>query len=338
MVILRDVTEDRQRIDELQGFARAAAHDLRQPLTAIRVWADTLRTELGGPIGEAWDEAARRAHLEAGEEALDRIDTATERMDHFLRDLLAYAVDRGGRAAPELLDVGELADDVVAGRLATHSGPPAQVRVHAPHRVYADPALTRRLLDNLVGNALKYTRPGEPARVAVTTARAGEWVLLRVDDHGIGLPAGQERLVFDEFHRVPAHAKAYPGTGLGLALCRRIAERHGGTIRAVRRPQGGTRFEVRLPAGSRKPSRPSTAWLGAGADGMTGPGTTPGAPPWVPEPAPQEPVRRAAAGPDDPAARAPAGPSEECEVAPAIPVPRRRGRFGRSARRRRLRR
>jgi signal transduction histidine kinase len=115
--------------------------------------------------------------------------------------------------------------------------------------VEADPVLTRQLLENLVGNAVRYTAPGITPSVAISGARdpAG-FVRVHVDDNGIGIPADQRDTVFDNFHR--AHRSAgYPGSGLGLTICKRIVERHGGTISAGENPDhAGTRITFTLPA------------------------------------------------------------------------------------------
>lgn len=115
--------------------------------------------------------------------------------------------------------------------------------------VDADPVLTRQLLENLVGNAVRYTAPGTTPSVAITSVPEPDgFVRVHVDDNGIGIPADQRDAVFDNFHR--AHRSGgYPGSGLGLTICKRIVERHGGTIRAGDTPDHtGTRITFTLPA------------------------------------------------------------------------------------------
>jgi K+-sensing histidine kinase KdpD len=110
-----------------------------------------------------------------------------------------------------------------------------------------DPAMLRHVVDNLIGNALKYVQTGKVARIDVTAA-AGPPGRTRIDiaDRGIGIPDADKPDIFDSFHR--AHAAAgYAGTGLGLAICRRIVERHGGAIEVWDNPGGGTRFSFTLP-------------------------------------------------------------------------------------------
>jgi signal transduction histidine kinase len=109
-----------------------------------------------------------------------------------------------------------------------------------------------QVINNLVGNALKYTAPGQPAHIEITAtltepeAGAEPRVDVRVGDRGIGIPAGQHTAIFTNLHR--AHPSGgYRGTGLGLAICARIIERHGGQIHASDNPGGGTRVDFTLP-------------------------------------------------------------------------------------------
>ena len=236
VVALHDVTEERRQVDELRTFARVAAHDLRQPLTAIEVWTQLL----AGDVAEVAPDAAR--------EPLEHIVTAVAQMDAFLTDLMAYAVARDASVRTAPVDLDALAAEVVAARTASLDPVPT-VRVAAPHEVLADRAQLRQVLDNLVGNALKYVEAGRLPVVEITSVAEPGWVILRVDDAGIGIPAGQEAAIFEEFYRAPDHVRRFPGTGLGLAICRRIVQRHGGRISAGRSPLGGARVEVRLPTG-----------------------------------------------------------------------------------------
>ncbi|MBT8226547.1 MAG: HAMP domain-containing histidine kinase, partial [Dactylosporangium sp.] len=177
-------------------------------------------------------------------------------------DLLAYA------AAPEAplqlrpVDLDGLVNDAVSVRVnllhhrAGPGGPPPIISVEPLPPVIADPVMLRRVVENLLDNAIKYTRPGEPAMVRVSARRqlAGQ-ARVEMADRGIGIPEGQHDAVFTSFHR--AHADAgYPGTGLGLATCQRIIARHGGTIGAQPNRGGGTRFWFTLPEAPAEDHRP----------------------------------------------------------------------------------
>jgi signal transduction histidine kinase len=130
--------------------------------------------------------------------------------------------------------------------------------------VHADRVMVRQLLDNLVGNALKYTLPGQPARIDIAAhQRAGDASTVRIEiaDRGIGIPTEEQPHVFNTFHRAAAHT-GYGGTGLGLAICHRVVDRHGGTIGVSDNPGGGTRVTFTLPAAQLEPPAPSPRDLG----------------------------------------------------------------------------
>ncbi|MFI5953702.1 ATP-binding protein [Cryptosporangium sp. NPDC051539] len=247
VAVFHDVTEERAYEADLQGFAGVVAHDLKSPLATVVGYAelleDVLTADGGGP---ARDEALQH---------LARIGATATRMRTLIDDLLTYASARDASLNPVSFPLGDLVHEVVATRLdAPHAGGYfPDVHVEPLPALSADPVLVRQVLENLLGNALKYTRPGNPARVDVTARlesdpNGGTWVRTEVADRGIGIPPGEHGLVFDRFHR--AHPGTdYPGTGLGLAICQRIVERHGGAIGATDNPGGGTRFWFTLPAG-----------------------------------------------------------------------------------------
>jgi signal transduction histidine kinase len=237
------ITALRQREAELTAFAGIVAHDLRSPLTAIGGFTEFVRESLG-------DRHCGQEHREE-RTVLDRTVATTARMRRLIDDLLGYAAARDAVLDARDLDLRAVVDDVVTERLAAQAvdptTPPAQIFVGALPSVHADPALLRQLLDNLIGNALKYTPPGQPARVDVCATPHGTgWVRVDVADRGIGIPEGEHDAIFTGFHR--AHRTAgYTGTGLGLAICQRVVERHGGTITAADNPGGGARLSFTLP-------------------------------------------------------------------------------------------
>jgi signal transduction histidine kinase len=183
--------------------------------------------------------------------ALDRIAAAADRMAALIDTLLAYTTSKDAPLRPQTVALGRLIDDVIHDRTAhlrPGEAPVPDIYVGELPDVEADPAMLRHVLDNLLGNALKYVQPGRTARVDITAATAAQdWVRIEIADRGIGIPDDDKPDIFESFHRAGT-AAGYAGTGLGLAICRRIVERHGGTIGVADNPGGGTRFFFTLPA------------------------------------------------------------------------------------------
>jgi PAS domain S-box-containing protein len=238
VAVFHDITALRQREADLASFAGIVAHDLKSPLTAIVGYAELVRDEIP-------DLPAAAVPM------LDRVLATGKRMDQLIHDLLSYASARDSVLNAVDLDLRAIVDDIINDRFAAAnlvpSAPESEAKVGPLDAVHADPAMIRQLVDNLIGNALKYTKPGEAAQVDISSApSAPGWVRVEITDRGIGIPAGQHRAIFEDFHR--AHSRSdYAGTGLGLAICDRIITRHGGRIGADDNPGGGARFWFTLP-------------------------------------------------------------------------------------------
>ena len=237
MVLLHDVTAQRARMQELSNFAGMVAHDLRGPLTVLDGWLEVV--EDGDPVDEATlvDDAVRKAR------------ESSRRMRQVIEDWLNYTVVQNGQLRPEAVKLYGVAGEIIDGRRASWAGDDEpQFLLELDHSVQADPGLLRQLLDNLVGNAIKYTAPDEQPWVLIRSEADDEpgWIRVDVVDHGVGIPTGEEELIFEEFHRGPQEGRS-AGTGLGLALTRRIVALHGGQMKAVRNPEGGSTFTFTLP-------------------------------------------------------------------------------------------
>jgi signal transduction histidine kinase len=237
-----DVSVLRAREAELTAFAGIVAHDLRSPLAAVAGFIELL--ELDVRDADAYDVVG---------DNVQRIHAGVGRMQQLIDDLLAYATARDAPLRLERVDLARVVDDVVTERTGhlrpgPHADPPDITTGPLPV-LCADPAMIRQMMDNLIGNAIKYTRDNEPAHVRITADRVDEhWARIHVADRGIGIPAAQRESVFTSFHR--AHlGQPYAGTGLGLAICRRVVDRHGGSITLDDNPAGGTRFHIVLPVG-----------------------------------------------------------------------------------------
>jgi PAS domain S-box-containing protein len=226
--------------DDLAAFAGLVSHDLKSPLASVSGYVDLLRATY-----------AEGGEPEQARSFLDRVTAGVQRMRTLIDDLLAYATARNATPEAVAVDLGALIGEVVAARTDRAGVPgrpgPSNVYVAPMPTVAGDPAMLRQLLDNLIGNALKYVPPGRTARVDVTAeAERPGWVRVTVADRGIGIPDGQHEAIFESFHR--AHrTSAYPGTGLGLAICHRVVTRHGGEIGARSNPGGGARIWFTLP-------------------------------------------------------------------------------------------
>jgi nitrogen-specific signal transduction histidine kinase len=236
VVVFHDVTADRRHRDELMSFAGRVAHDLLNPLTTIEGWAEVLEQELAG---------YRPA------ERVQRIQRAAARMRTFLNGLLSYTAARDGKLMPTTINMALLVGDVINSRLdqAENAGEaPPYFEVGRLDPVEADPVLLRQLLENLFDNSLRMMAPGVAPYLAISCQPAPNG-LLRIDilDNSLGIPPGLRHEVFTSFHREKGATNA---NGLELAICKRIVERHGGTIEATANPYGaGTRMSFTLPAG-----------------------------------------------------------------------------------------
>lgn len=235
LLLLHDVTAQRARVRELSSFASMVAHDLRGPLTVLDGWLEVVEDDPGPEQADA---------------ALARARDASERMRQVIEDWLNYAVVQEGRLHPEVVALDQVVTGLVESRRSAgldHDEP--RFHLDLPHRVRADPGLLRQLLDNLVDNAVKYTAADDVPLVSMRSRADDEpgWVRVEVADRGVGIPAGQEEQIFEEFHRGPAEGRSQ-GTGLGLALTRRIVGMHGGRMTAHRNPEGGSTFVFTVPA------------------------------------------------------------------------------------------
>ena len=168
-------------------------------------------------------------------------------MRDLIDDLLSFVTARDASLARDAVDLGEVAAEVALrwSEEPVGGGRPRIVVGPLPP-VAGDTGQLRQVLDNLVGNAVKYVAPGVVPTVTLHGHRSGEVVVVEVADNGIGIPDDQLDAVFDSFHR--AHRDDYRGTGLGLSIVRSTVERHGGTVVATRRAGGGTVFRLTLPA------------------------------------------------------------------------------------------
>jgi signal transduction histidine kinase len=218
--------------ERLADFAGQVSHDLKNPLTAVAMSLEMAREEAddvpdlaGTPLVSLLERASRGA----------------DRMQGMIDDMLAYA--RGG-GEPQLEPVdlaavmAAVADDL-AGDLAD-----GQLDVEELPVVVGDPVQLRLVLQNLVANGLKFTREGEPPQVRVSARRTTSGWRVEVADHGRGVAAEERERVFEPFVRLD---KRVPGTGVGLATCRRVLVAHGGRTGLDEAPGGGTLAWFELP-------------------------------------------------------------------------------------------
>jgi signal transduction histidine kinase len=234
------LAKEREQTEELLTFARRVAHDVRNPIAVIEAWTAELSSVLDtGPAGPPPGTTTM----------IGGIERAATRMRSLVDHLLEDASHPDRLPAPSVVDLATMVAEV-AHEYGAHA-----VDTAAAGPVAGDPVLLRQLVDNLVGNAIKYVRPGEEPAITVTTADEGDRVVVRLADRGVGIPAGSDEWIFEPFRR--AHGTAYPGSGLGLSTCRRIVERHGGSIRAIPRDDGpGSVFVLDLPHPRTVPPRP----------------------------------------------------------------------------------
>ena len=234
---MRSFTKQLQQSNrELEDFAHVASHDLQEPLRKIQAFADLLKTK----YGESVPPQAR--------DYLDRMQAAAGRMSVLINDLLSFS--RVTTKAQPFVPVhlADVAHDVVRDlEVRTHESG-GQIVVGELPTIDADPVQMRQLLQNLAANALKFHRPDVPPVVEIAGAIGpDDCCRLTVTDNGIGFEEKYADRIFTMFERLHARTK-YEGTGIGLAICRKIAQRHGGDIAATSVPGQGSTFTITIPA------------------------------------------------------------------------------------------
>jgi signal transduction histidine kinase len=233
LALRREVELARRKSD----FLSAVSHELRAPVTTIRMYAEMLR--------DGWvDDSVRRVEYESA------IVSEGERLSRLVENVLAFS--RRERGKPLAFRDGDLAEKVrevagLEGPVFEHAG--LALDVAAPETLpwrFDGDAVTQ-ILVNLLDNALKHSRDAAERRVTLRLAGAPDAATLSVEDHGTGIPAGEQRKIFEPFYRVGSElTRETRGAGLGLALVRRLARAHGGDV-TVRSELGkGATFVVKL--------------------------------------------------------------------------------------------
>ncbi len=257
--IARDITERKRAEEELkdfaaqlkrsnaelQDFASVASHDLQEPLRKVQAFGDRLKTKCGDALSDD------------GRDYLERMQNAAGRMQTLITDLLTFSRVTTQAQPFVPVDLRRVTNEVLSDletRIETTNG---TIEIGELATIDADPTQMRQLLQNLIGNALKFNRPGVPPIVKIggqichnfaadKVEPAGATYCLTVEDNGIGFEDKYVEKIFKVFQRLHGRSE-YEGTGIGLSVCRKIAERHGGSITATSVPNEGTTFTVILP-------------------------------------------------------------------------------------------
>ena len=249
--LLEQETHQRQELTrsnaELENFARVASHDLQEPLRKIVAFGDRLKAKYGELL------------TTQGYDYLERMQNAAERMQTLIEDLLTLSRITT-KAQPFVpVDLAQVTQEVLSDLEVRIEQTQGQVDVGKLPILDADPLQMRQLLQNLIGNALKFHQKLEPPRVKISSqlltgeapSPTGNSVKptlcqILVEDNGIGFDDKHQERIFTAFGRLHGRSE-YEGTGMGLAICRKIVERHKGSITAKSQPGRGSTFIVTLP-------------------------------------------------------------------------------------------
>jgi light-regulated signal transduction histidine kinase (bacteriophytochrome) len=248
-VVFRDITERREAEDErvrfteelqrsneeLQRFAYVASHDLQEPLRSIISFSQLLARRYEGRLDTDADEY------------IGFIVEGGNRMQRLIEDLLQLSRIETTARPLEPTDAGEVVDGVLRAMETPIREAGATVEVEPLPTVMADAAQLAQVFTNLIANALKYRRPDVPPAIRISAERAGRVWRVAVADNGIGIEPEYYGRIFVIFQRLHTQEK-YDGTGIGLAVVKKIVERHGGKVWVESTPGEGSTFLFTLPA------------------------------------------------------------------------------------------
>ncbi|GAA6769191.1 hypothetical protein AAFH68_51560 [Flavobacterium sp. CGRL1] len=238
-ILVNERTRELQRSNEdLQQFAHVASHDLKEPVRKIKTFISRLEDNLDGKL----DESAKKY--------IERIHIASDRMFNMIEGVLAYSKINADQQKPTLVDLNEVLKNIETDleiSLQKTGG-----EIHYDHLPVLEGAqvLLYQLFYNLINNSIKFAKIDIPVQIKLSSKIIKEKnkkrAVITIEDNGIGFEESQSEKIFETFTRLNSK-DTYEGTGLGLSLCKKIVERHGGTITALGSPLKGTIFTIVLP-------------------------------------------------------------------------------------------
>ncbi|HLO78222.1 MAG TPA: ATP-binding protein [Magnetospirillum sp.] len=235
-VLLRRTAEELHRSNlELERFAYVAAHDLQEPCRTICSFAQLLERRYGDVLGDE------------GQEYLGYLSNGAQRMRQLIQGLLRYSRVGTNALRFETVDLNDVVESALTDLAGAIEQASAHIKVGELPCVRGDAVQLRQVVANLVGNALKFQPPGQRPVVELNARRQDDGWQISVADNGIGIEAEYADHVFGMFRRLHG-GSAYPGTGIGLAVVKRVMEAHGGRVWVESEPGKGSIFQLTLPA------------------------------------------------------------------------------------------
>ncbi|HLL60487.1 MAG TPA: PAS domain S-box protein [Candidatus Nitrosocosmicus sp.] len=220
---------------ELEDFASVASHDLQEPLRKIQAFGDRLKIESGDQLSEK------------GKDYLERMQNAASRMQILINDLLAYARVTTKSQPFKVVDLNKIANEVVSDLEITVERTKAQIIIGELTAIEADALQMRQLFQNLIANSLKFRKENKNPTINISCKECNKnSIELIFEDDGIGFEQKYADRIFHVFQRLHGQNE-YEGTGVGLAVCRKIVDRHHGSIKVKSSPDKGATFIVKLP-------------------------------------------------------------------------------------------
>jgi signal transduction histidine kinase len=219
----------------METFTYSIAHDLRAPLRAMVGFARALLEDYGMKLDPT------------GQDFANRIVDSAKRMDRLIRDLLSYSHLSREEIRPGVVDMQAALEEVLRLCEPQVLETQAEIRVETPLAdVWAHKHILVQMLANLISNSLKFVAPGVTPRVRIWTEEREDFVCLSIQDNGIGIASEHQQRIFRIFERLHG-VEAYPGTGIGLALVQKAAERMNGAVGVESAPGDGSAFWIEFP-------------------------------------------------------------------------------------------